>query len=72
MISFNNDINADNIIVFSLDENANFQHEIVNIIVVVHEIIIRRKNDSSMYIVNNPLIDNVGIVINIIGCSVML
>lgn len=42
-ISFNNDIDADNMIFFSSDENTNLQHEIINIIVVVHKIITKRK-----------------------------
>ena len=71
-ISFNNDIDADSMISFSLDENTNLQHEIINIIVVVHKIIIKRKNDSSIYTVIIPLIDNVEIVINSIGYIIIL
>lgn len=71
-ISFNNDIDADNMIFFSSDENTNLQHEIINIIVVVHKIITKRKNDSSIYTVIIPLIDNVEIVINSIGYIIIL
>ena len=64
-ISFNNDIDADNMIFLSLGENTNpQQHEIINIIVVVHKMITKRKNDSSIYTVIIPLIDNVEIVIS--------
>lgn len=67
-ISFNNDIDADNMIFLSLGENTNpQQHEIINIIVVVHKMITKRKNDSSIYTVIIPLIDNVEIVISSIG-----
>ena len=54
-ISFNNDIDADNMIFLSLGENTNpQQHEIINIIVVVHKMITKRKNDSSIYTVIIP------------------
>ena len=59
-------------IFFSSDENTNLQHEIINIIVVVHKIITKRKNDSSIYTVIIPLIDNVEIVINSIGYIIIL
>ena len=71
-ISFNNDIDADNMIFFSSDENTNLQHEIINIIVVVHKMITKRKNDSSIYTVIIPLIDNVEIVISSIGYIIIL
>lgn len=71
-ISFNNDIDADNMIFFSSDENTNLQHEIINIIVVVHKIITKRKNDSSIYTVIIPLIDKYEIVINSIGYIIIL
>ena len=72
-ISFNNDIDADNMIFLSLGENTNpQQHEIINIIVVVHKMITKRKNDSSIYTVIIPLIDNVEIVISSIGYIIIL
>ena len=72
-ISFNNDIDADNMIFLSLGENTNpQQQEIINIIVVVHKMITKRKNDSSIYTVIIPLIDNVEIVISSIGYIIIL
>lgn len=60
-------------IFLSLGENTNpQQHEIINIIVVVHKMITKRKNDSSIYTVIIPLIDNVEIVISSIGYIIIL